>query len=187
MKNPDSVVIPGYIVHPNGLCEPFPSPQEQAEPQGMYEETSNKQTPEYHPASYATNPKDALGVRKVPFSTLSGPVLAAMGNAMLEGALKYGRHNYRVIGVKASVYFDAFNRHIWAWWEGEDIDPESGKSHLVKALTCLLVLVDAAWRGKMIDDRPPKSLGFIQEENVVTEKLLAAKPNPIPPFTERPI
>src|SRR5271170_6356732 len=54
------------------------------------------------PGAKASNPKDALGIRKVPFSTISMPVLAELGVAMLEGALKYGRHNYRAIGVKGS-------------------------------------------------------------------------------------
>ena len=75
-----------------------------------------------------TNPKDALGVRKVPFSTISAPVIAELGVAMLEGAMKYGRHNYRVIGVRGSVYYDAVMRHMFSWWEGENIDPDRSES-----------------------------------------------------------
>ena len=72
--------------------------------------------------SKPTNPKDALGIRKVPASTISAPVKLELGLAMMEGALKYGRHNYRDIGVRASVYYDALTRHIDSWWEGEDTD-----------------------------------------------------------------
>src|SRR3990167_4724582 len=104
--------------------------------------------PETEIAAYAsvakkdTNPKDAVGVRKVSFSMLCWPVLANVALAMLEGARKYGRHNYRVIGVRASVYFDAAGRHLTAWYEGEDIDPDSDLSHVTKAIATLMVLRD---------------------------------------------
>jgi hypothetical protein len=57
---------------------------------------------------------------------VSAPVLAEVGLGMLEGGHKYGRHNYRAIGVRTSIYYDAAMRHLTAWWEGEDIDAESG-------------------------------------------------------------
>src|SRR5258705_4867467 len=102
-----------------------------------------------------SNPKDAIGTRKVPFSTIPAQPLAELGLAMLEGALKYRRHNYRIAGVRASVYYDAMMRHITAWWEGEDIDPKSGLPHVIKAMACLVVLRDAAINNKLNDDRPP--------------------------------
>ena len=102
-----------------------------------------------------TNPKDAVGIKKAPVSTVSGAVVAEMGLAMLEGARKYGRHNYRVSGVRASVYRDAAWRHLNKWWEGEDIDPDSGLNHITKALACLSVLRDAMIFDNWVDDRPP--------------------------------
>jgi hypothetical protein len=76
---------------------------------------------------------------------------------MLEGARKYGRHNYRVAGVRVSVYYDACKRHLDAFWEGQDIDPDSGIHHLAKAIACLTVVRDCIMRGNVVDDRPPKS------------------------------
>ncbi len=76
-----------------------------------------------------SNPKDALAIRKVGLSTLPFRVLWEVALGMLEGALKYGRHNYRGIGVRASVYFDATQRHLGAWWEGEDIDQSAQPHH----------------------------------------------------------
>ena len=107
-----------------------------------------------------TNPKDAVGIRKVPMSTVPATVLAEVGVAMLEGASKYGRHNFRAIGVRGSVYYDGTMRHLMAWWEGEDIDPDSGMSHITKAITSLVVLRDAMIQGKFTDDRPPRSKPF---------------------------
>jgi len=129
-----------------------------------------------------TNPKDAVGVRKVPMSTVPAPVLMEVGLAMLEGARKYGRHNYRDAGVRASVYYDALMRHIAAWWEGEDIDPDSGLSHIVKAIACLVVLRDSMFRGNWVDDRPPEvKEGWQKELNELAAKIIEKYPDPKDP------
>jgi hypothetical protein len=125
-----------------------------------------------------SNPKDAIGVTKVPRSTIPAPVIAELGVAMLEGALKYGRHNYRSIGVRASVYYDAAGRHLDSFWEGEDIDPDSGLSHITKAIATLVVLRDAMIRGKMVDDRPVGTKGFLTKLNEKVRALLAQYPHP---------
>ena len=91
----------------------------------------------------ATNPKDLLGVSKSPLSVIPLPALHALGLAMLEGSLKYGRHNYREAGIRYSVYYDAIQRHMSAWWEGEDIDEESGLPHPIKAAACCIILFQA--------------------------------------------
>src|SRR5687768_13599454 len=106
----------------------------------------------------ATNPKDAVGTAKVPiFSVLPFRVLSGIALALMEGARKYGRHNYREVGVRASVYVDALGRHLGAWWEGEDIDAESGLSHIDKAIATLCVLRDSMYHGNWTDDRPPSA------------------------------
>jgi hypothetical protein len=125
-----------------------------------------------------TNPKDSVGVKKVPMSTLPAPVAAELGLALMEGARKYGRHNYRVSGVLASVYYDALMRHIMAWWEGEDIDPDSGLSHVTKAMSTLVVLRDAMINGNLKDDRPPPSkAGWVAELNEHAARLIDKYPD----------
>ena len=133
-----------------------------------------------------TNPKDAVGTKKPTMSTVPAPVLMELGIAMLEGALKYGRHNYRNAGVRSSVYYDAAMRHLMRWWEGEDIDPDSGISHITKAIASLVVLRDAQMTNHVaFDDRPPTSSPewFAQLEALVAP-LLKRYPNPVPPFTK---
>jgi hypothetical protein len=129
-----------------------------------------------------TNPKDACGIRKVPYSVIPAPAMAEVGVALLEGALKYGRHNYRVAGVRASVYYDAVcARHLAAWWEGEDIDPDSGLHHITKAIAGLLVLRDSMMRGNWVDDRPPKSPdGWMTALNKRASELIDKYPEPLP-------
>ncbi|WP_042297130.1 dATP/dGTP diphosphohydrolase domain-containing protein [Paraburkholderia bannensis] len=119
-----------------------------------------------------SNPKDLVGVRKAPMSTVSAAVMAEVGVAMLEGAAKYGRHNYRAVGVRASVYYDATIRHLFSWWEGEDIDPDSGMSHITKAITSLVVLRDAMIQNMMTDDRAPSSKDFYAALNAAAGAIL---------------
>lgn len=122
--------------------------------------------------SKPTNPKDSIGIRKAPLSTVPSGVIAELGVAMLEGAAKYGRHNYREAGVRASVYYDALQRHIIAWWEGEDIDPDSGMNHVTKAIATLAVLRDSMMQENWVDDRPPKSKNFYDSLNKTSGLIL---------------
>ena len=131
-----------------------------------------------------TNPKDALGIVKTPVSTVPCQVIMEVGVAMLEGAAKYGRHNYRASGVRVSVYYDAAMRHLMAWWEGEDIDPDSGLSHVTKAISSLVVLRDAMFQNTAVYDRPPRgNPEWMQELNKSTKQILDKHPDPAEPFT----
>lgn len=119
------------------------------------------------------NPKDAVGARKIPFSVLPWRVLHRVALAMLEGACKYGRHNYRAAGVRASVYFDAVvARHLSAWWEGEDIDADSGLSHIDKAISGLMVMRDSMLQGNFVDDRPLSGALDFAELNAAAAALI---------------
>lgn len=134
-----------------------------------------------------TNPKDAVGIAKVPLSTVSAPVMAEVGLAMLEGARKYGRHNYRVAGVRGSVYYDAAQRHLMAWWEGQDIDPASGLSHITKAIATLVVLRDAMMNDKLVDDRPPAAANqnWVEDFNLKAALIIEMYPDAKAPFTAK--
>lgn len=133
-----------------------------------------------------TNPKDAVGTKKVPFGVLPLPVLGESALALLEGARKYGRHNWRIAGVRASVYIDAvIMRHLSPFWEGEDIDPDSGLSHVTKAIAGLMVLRDSMIQGNWIDDRPPKSTeGWKDELNKKAKDIIEKYPDAKAPYTE---
>jgi hypothetical protein len=134
------------------------------------------------------NPKDAVGVKRwrqfihVPMS-----VLCELGVAMLEGGRKYGRGNWRVAGVRASVYVDAAMGHIIQWWEGEDVDADSGLSHITKAIASLTVLRDAMIQDMLTDDRPPKAnLDKLRSElQTAVDGIFERIPEPKPAFTEK--
>jgi hypothetical protein len=99
------------------------------------------------------NPKDSIGSSKIPMHLWpeTATVLGALG--LLDGALKYGRSNFRAAPVRASIYYDAAKRHLNAWFEGRPADPDSGLPDLAHALACLAILVDAEAAGTLIDDR----------------------------------
>jgi hypothetical protein len=121
----------------------------------------------------STNPKDAIGIRKLAFSVLPWRVLCRVALAMMEGAAKYGRHNYREAGVRASVYFDAVvGRHLTSWWEGEDIDPDSTLNHIDKAIAGLMVMRDSMLQGNFMDDRPPRGNVDMTELNEQAARIL---------------
>lgn len=125
-----------------------------------------------------SNPKDSVGILKPPLSCVPTGAIFRIGAAMNEGARKYGRHNYRAVGVRASVYYDALMRHMMAWWDGEDIDDESGLCHVDKAAACLVVLMDAQINGKLTDDRPPASAPYLPQLTQVIEAQALRYPNP---------
>jgi dATP/dGTP diphosphohydrolase len=135
---------------------------------------------------FAGNPKDAIGSAKAPRMPVPTTIQALDGLAMLEGALKYGRHNYRAAPVRASVYIDAADRHMKSWIEGEDIDPDSGLPHLAKARACFGIIIDAQICGTLIDDRPPAKVpaGFFDECNKLAAALVGKHLNPVAPYVQ---
>jgi hypothetical protein len=96
-----------------------------------------------------TNPKDAIGGDKIPYHLWPETATILGCLAMLEGALKYGRANWRPGGVKLSIYYDAARRHWNKIMEGEWIDPDSGIPHIGHALACAAIVADAHANGKI--------------------------------------
>lgn len=134
-----------------------------------------------------TNPKGALGVKKVPLHCVPCGPLLEMGLAMMEGGRKYGTHNYRPMGVRASVYYNAAMRHLIDWWEGEDIDPDSGIHHIIKAAACIFVLRDSMLMGNFNDDRPfryPNGLN-ISKFNKQAAEMIKKYPKCADPYLEK--
>lgn len=103
-----------------------------------------------------TNPKDAIATNKLPLDAVPVTLDLYASLGFLEGALKYGRYNWRISGVKASVYIGALKRHIAAYESGQDIS-ENGVPHLSNMAACVGILIDAGVCGKLVDDRPPRA------------------------------
>lgn len=130
----------------------------------------------------ATNPKDRIASNKLPLDLVPDTLAAYAALAFVEGAAKYGAYNWRVAGVRASVYRAALDRHLKSWWNGEDADPLTGVPHLASIIACAGILLDAGLAAKLTDDRPPKvALGDVMrglEAEVARIRTLFAEHSP---------
>lgn len=68
------------------------------------------------------------------------------------GAKKYEPNNWR-LGMNWSRCFRACLSHLFAWWRGEDRDPESGLPHLAHAACSIMFLQSYERNKRGTDDR----------------------------------
>lgn len=73
------------------------------------------------------------------------------------GAKKYAPWNWAK-GMPWSVPYACLMRHMEAWYRGEDVDPETGQSHISHAMCNLIMLAHYERFYTEGDDRPPKEL-----------------------------
>ena len=78
--------------------------------------------------------------------------LEGTAKVLMFGANKYGRYNW-LGGFDWHRLTSASMRHIVAFNEGEDLDPESNILHLYHAITTLMMLAVHHERGLGKDDR----------------------------------
>lgn len=90
--------------------------------------------------------------KKEPLALLSRTWLLGVAAVMGFGAKKYAEHNWRS-GHKRSRLISAALRHILAYNEGEDLDPESGLNHLDHASCCLQFAREGHETHPGMDDR----------------------------------
>jgi hypothetical protein len=79
---------------------------------------------------------------KLQYGLLPPLALKATVEILTFGAEKYEPDNWKVVPDSKRRYFDAMQRHLWAWKEGEQDDPETGKNHLAHAMCCLMFLYE---------------------------------------------
>lgn len=82
--------------------------------------------------------KDDSG--KARFDLIPAEALEDIAKNYAFGAKKYGDHNWRK-GLAYSRVFAAMMRHAWAWWRGQDNDPEFALSHLTAVAWCAMTLL----------------------------------------------
>lgn len=79
---------------------------------------------------------------KLEYGLIPPLALKEMVRVLTFGAQKYERDNWKVVPDSKRRYFDALQRHLWAWKEGEKLDPESNIHHLAHAACCLFFLYE---------------------------------------------
>lgn len=123
----------------------------------------------------SSNPKDALASDRLPIHLWPESATAFGCIALFNGMLKYGRANWRVKGVRPSVYIAACKRHLNDWFDGEDFDPEDGVHNLGAAIACLAIIIDAMCSGKLNDDRNIKTGAWRKSREMMEPSVLHLK------------
>jgi len=100
-----------------------------------------------------TNLKTAAAAGKPRLSDVPPVALLALGAAMSNGKDKYGRFNWRETGSTASVFYDAMQRHLLDWFNGEDFASDSNVHHLGHIMASCAILLDSKLHNKLNDDR----------------------------------
>lgn len=106
-------------------------------------------------SSPESNPKDraARAEGRPQYSTIPlDTILEGDARVHMLGAEKYGRLNWRKDKVKQTTYLDAMVSHMRKYAAGEEVDDESGYSHLYHIRACCAILLDAEQHKTLIHD-----------------------------------
>ena len=78
---------------------------------------------------------------KLEYSLLPKGVLNSVIKVLGFGSKKYSKDNWMKVDNHKERYYNAAQRHINQWWEGEKYDSETGENHLAHAMCCLMFLL----------------------------------------------
>ena len=90
---------------------------------------------------------------KPPLANLPTAGLRAVARVQQYGHKKYGDFNNFRKGMEASRQVSCILRHLYAYMDGEDLDPESGEPHLAHACCRTMFLLQNIHDECVIDDR----------------------------------
>jgi hypothetical protein len=89
---------------------------------------------------------------KIRYELIAPEAQKELARVLTFGAKKYDDHNWRK-GFAWSRLDGSLERHLQAWRQGEEIDPESGLPHLGHAYACLMMLLSHTITNIGVDDR----------------------------------
>lgn len=92
---------------------------------------------------------------KAPITMIPSEAIEEMAHAFNYGAKKYTRNNFKS-GIEYTRLLDAAFRHMLAFNNNEDTDPESSRSHISHALASLAMLMYMIKNKPEMDDRYKK-------------------------------
>lgn len=97
----------------------------------------------------------AKGAKPEAFALIPVKPLEAVARVYGFGATKYEDRNWER-GYKWSLSYSALQRHLNAFWRGEEVDSESGEPHLAHAAFHILALMEYCETNRERDDRVVK-------------------------------
>lgn len=119
-----------------------------------------------HHVLYQTPPSDEVrsvsssggekGVKLARYDLIPAEPLRLLATLYGRGAEKYDARNWER-GYEWSKSFAALNRHLWAWWAGQDHDPETGVPHVTNVAWHAFALAEFMHRHPTFDDRPERA------------------------------
>ena len=103
---------------------------------------------------------------KLRFDLVPTEAAEAIAEVYTHGARKYNDRNWEK-GMSWSRVYAAVQRHLHSFWGGEDIDSESGLSHIALAATSIQFLLQFTLKPEYQnrDDRPKKGPNGNQSQN----------------------
>jgi len=104
------------------------------------------------------------GTKPVDYSLIPWAAMAKVAEHYHKGAEKYDAHNWRK-GYEWSKSYASLMRHATDWWEGEDIDPETGSPNLAAVVFHALTLLTFADEHPDFDDRYKGVTNWQEEES----------------------
>lgn len=124
-----------------------------------------------------TNPKQQFGDKKPPLGYFPLSAQLACMEALYDGKLKYGPHNWREIQVEAQTYVEAAIRHLQLWKVGEERTRDTSVHNLGAVMACCTILIDAQLHGTLIDNRPvsQEEADLLHAAEVWVERLKAVQ------------
>lgn len=99
------------------------------------------------------------GSKLARFDLIPWDAIYALAEHYGRGARKYEDRNWER-GYRWGLSFASLHRHLAAWWEGEDVDEESGSSHLTAVMWHAIALWWYQAHGRGTDDRPVNTLAL---------------------------
>lgn len=97
------------------------------------------------------------GSKLARFDLIPADVLLQFAEHYGKGAEKYEDRNWER-GYAWGLSFAAMMRHAWAFWNGEDYDPETGSHHMIAVMFHAAALVRFTEAHPELDDRSPQGV-----------------------------
>lgn len=92
------------------------------------------------------------GTKEARYDLIPIPALDLLARLYGKGAEKYAAHNWR-LGYDWSKSYAAAQRHMNAFWAGEDVDPETQVPHVINAAFHMFALATYITEHPEFDDR----------------------------------